>query len=1228
MGEICALHNMNDYMHFIGIVLLYIIFIVVVIYFIYNLYCKHNTIIEKYNTSTDAAQIGTIETQEPSGYYDSGKSNQKILNHIRNNIENIPNHDITNDNIHNIMRNQRNCTIRFQEDKCTENSDSNCQYTFKDWKESANFPNKYITSTSHNIDIRNDNGFLNLSCFKEPKGDGKDYVYNIFNDGISVIRALPFNNNNNPTYVSQANNNTGNYISMFFNTNPHNTAEAKAANVSNILNDICSYQHPIPPSLPSGTLYKLNLSKNGNNYKIDSITTATITNGVISDLSESNINNNSLSSIGSEIKLSYDATKGITMQKGIRLKNLSVNIYKFDFNKFCNDKKIIGFSKAQYIDLYTANIYNYQNNAANTFFPANGVVIMNSQDVTAFNNLFNTNDGINNINGLYGVNITTTEITKKINDKIIDRINNIKKTFNGTKVANKKLIEQNKINEQNKLNSLENIKNTQQNNVNTDIQNIFNGNFITNDSNLRVSANNLQLESFYNFNKEFFDTGAATTTSTTNDKCIITNGAGTSANITLKAGMIYNNNNEIWSSLNGGDRAKFLVEFKGKANYEKLTSSEEPTATPSVPKQIPIDKYQSHTLTFEGSSGYTSTTDGNQRTYTINFPENVVADILVVGGGGCGADATWVGGGGAGGLIYYRKQLQGTYTIKVGKGGGPQDTTEDQQSTINSGKNGKNSEILDSGGNVLFRAIGGSMGTRQIGTGFQIQVFEGGSTGGSGYRDTNPLYSGVGNLSSQNIINGSAVSIINAGGTASNTDRYNNTPYGVDEYGNQYGMFGHRGGTYPSGTAHRGSGGGGAGGVGINGDAALTNSSDGGVGKNMSSIFGTNVGENGWFAGGGGGSGLYDLGVGGMGGGGDGKKDVNGEDGMAGTGGGGGGYTHDAVTTYFTGGSGGSGIVIIRYYVMSSITHKYLAFTTPTTYSVNFPVNTTCDILAINNSQYIKTSGVILNGSYNVVVGSTSKIQQNSTDLYVPNTNLNITDSITGASITYSANTPKVIIRYSMGTTTTTTITTPVQPYGYLKYDATANDWIITEIPTIPTNLSQLTGTLPYTSITGTPTIPSNLSQLTGTLPYSSITGTPTIPTIPANYDSLYYKKSDLVKIEERTGYLVSAFNGVYTYEATFKIQTNLILNEYNRPQFQYRYWLSMSIADSSLSHNYWAGFVFYDQKSATFTTRSAVSNTSGWTLSLLWGDLGVNYLKVVFTHNENLAQYLNVTFC
>jgi len=110
------------------------------------------------------------------------------------------------------------------------------------------------------------------------------------------------------------------------------------------------------------------------------------------------------------------------------------------------------------------------------------------------------------------------------------------------------------------------------------------------------------------------------------------------------------------------------------------------------------------------------------------------------------------------------------------------------------------------------------------------------------------------------------------------------------------------------------------------------------------------------------------------------------------------------------------------------------------TYTLNFPVNTTCDILAINNSQYIKTTGVTLNGSYNVVVGSTSKIQQNGTDLYVPNTNLSKTDSITGSSVTYIVNNPIVIIRYFMGEIISNVVTTQnVVPVGYLKFDG--SDW-------------------------------------------------------------------------------------------------------------------------------------------------------------------------------------------
>ena len=270
MGEICALHNMNDYMHFIGIVLLYIIFIVVVIYFIYNLYCKHNTIIEKYNTpSAVAAQIGTIETQEPSSYYDSSLNPEsEFVKNINTRIHNFPNHDITNNNIHNIMENQRNCTIRFKKEKCTESDGSNCQYTFKDWKETSISPNKYISSTESNIDIgRDDNGILNLSCFKEPKGNGEDYAYNIFNMNKSVVKALPFNKNGESSFRSQVNGGTGNYIGMAFVTNPNDNY----ANVYNILEDICSYQHPIPPSLPSGTLYRLNLTKNGGDYIINSI---------------------------------------------------------------------------------------------------------------------------------------------------------------------------------------------------------------------------------------------------------------------------------------------------------------------------------------------------------------------------------------------------------------------------------------------------------------------------------------------------------------------------------------------------------------------------------------------------------------------------------------------------------------------------------------------------------------------------------------------------------------------------------------------------------------------------------------------------------------------------------------------------------------------------------------------------------------------------------------------
>ena len=107
----------------------------------------------------------------------------------------------------------------------------------------------------------------------------------------SVVKALPFNKNGESSFRSQVNGGTGNYIGMAFDTNPNDNS----ANIANILDDICSYQHKTPESLPNGTLYRLNLTKNGGDYIINSITTAAITKeGKISDSSENNINNNSL----------------------------------------------------------------------------------------------------------------------------------------------------------------------------------------------------------------------------------------------------------------------------------------------------------------------------------------------------------------------------------------------------------------------------------------------------------------------------------------------------------------------------------------------------------------------------------------------------------------------------------------------------------------------------------------------------------------------------------------------------------------------------------------------------------------------------------------------------------------------------------------------------------------------------------------------------------------------
>ena len=235
-------------------------------------------------------------------------------------------------------------------------------------------------------------------------------------------------------------------------------------------------------------------------------------------------------------------------------------------------------------------------------------------------------------------------------------------------------------------------------------------------------------------------------------------------------------------------------------------------------------------------------------------------EVLVVGGGGGGG--TDVGGGGSGGGVVYRAdyavEAGKTYKVQVGTGG-----AAGGGAVGGTGANGGNSQF----GNII--AIGGG------GAGYYYarMGYNGGSGGGQGGTGPNNLalvagtyFPGEGTLGQ-----------------------------------------GHRGGMYRAGSI----GGGGGGGAGGPGYDQWGYGADGGPGVGYD-ISGTLE-----YYGGGGGAGdsggVNQIGYGGIGGGGDGDSrnastsylQVNGRPNTGGGGGGDGGWTQP--------GSGGSGIVIVRY---------------------------------------------------------------------------------------------------------------------------------------------------------------------------------------------------------------------------------------------------------------------------------------------------------------------------
>jgi hypothetical protein len=274
----------------------------------------------------------------------------------------------------------------------------------------------------------------------------------------------------------------------------------------------------------------------------------------------------------------------------------------------------------------------------------------------------------------------------------------------------------------------------------------------------------------------------------------------------------------------------------------------------------------------------------NQTVYTVNFPAETTCDILIVGGGGGGG--RFGGGGGGGGVLFKNNiTLNGTYTIKTGKGGtGASDFSSN-------GSNGYASLIMIDSLEYIAKGGGGG-GTRSNNTGNPGRSGNSGGSGGGGSQsDTGQTYGGL---------------------------SVKNTYTGWESYGNSGGSGKVGGSPWVSG---------GGGGAGSNGqDWSNTNGGNGGTGKEFISYFGTNFGHNGYFAGGGGGNIYVSIGTQGYGNGGnelyggggdgayDGNPDISAVNGLPNTGGGGGGGKFNGGTIEdLNGGHGGSGIVIIRY---------------------------------------------------------------------------------------------------------------------------------------------------------------------------------------------------------------------------------------------------------------------------------------------------------------------------
>jgi hypothetical protein len=369
----------------------------------------------------------------------------------------------------------------------------------------------------------------------------------------------------------------------------------------------------------------------------------------------------------------------------------------------------------------------------------------------------------------------------------------------------------------------------------------------------------------------------------TDGQYLLSSGAGKKANYETVASATYDDN-KIQSNIAllgfktavNGSLAKYNLQDQIIDEYEDASGID---ASASTGERLTSGVYDGITTAtptdFTGSDSVDTSVSGykihvlSSASGSLVVADSLNVDILVVGGGGSGG-SEYGGGGGAGGLIYKPSHAltAQTYTWVVGAGGAA-------KTSNGIGNVGADSTWTDASASVEFTAKGGGYGGASG---------SGGGAGGSGGASGYSPGAGADNQSAQSGDSGT--------------------------YG-----FGFDGGDGSGAANYNPGGGGGAGGAGDVGDSG--GSGLGGVGKDMSAIFGTAVGENGWFASGGGGGysldGVSAAGEGGVHGGGSaGGGNSQGDNSSAAdanTGGGSGGGASGGGDS----GAGGSGIILVRH---------------------------------------------------------------------------------------------------------------------------------------------------------------------------------------------------------------------------------------------------------------------------------------------------------------------------